>query len=419
VTDAVDTTTVRAAIVSAHFFDVLRPRLALGRPLGPGDDDAALAVVSDRLWRTRLGARGDIVGGRVTLNGWPYAVIGVAAPQFHFPADDIDVWVPLGFAASSAPPRWKMRGFRAFSMIGRLRAGVGARQATDDATQTARWLEQTYPRFNERMSVSVTPLAARLTAAVRPALLMLFAAVGLVLIVACANVANMSLARNAARSREIAIRIAVGASRGHLVAQFIAESAVLAFAGGAVGLLVAQWCLQALTVLHPAGLPRLDEICLDLPVLAFTLAATVVATVLFGTLPGVTASRRPAALDLGDVRSTSNPRIRRWHAALIVAEIGISVILLVGGVLLTRSFVALTRAEIGVRRDRVLTVKLDLTSPAFSQPENATAFLGRALSAVESIPSVQSAGIVSSLPPNVSQMHTSFSLPESIDGRRG
>jgi putative ABC transport system permease protein len=170
-----------------------------------------------------------------------------------------------------------MRGFRAFSIIGRLKSGVGLSQARDNAAQTARWLKQTYPRFNRQTGVTVTPLAEHLTGAI-PALLMLFAAVGLVLVIACANLANLALVRSAARTREIAIRMALGANRRHLVVQFIAESAVLAAAGAAAGLVVAEWYLQALIGLHPAGLPRLDEIRLDTPVLVFTMTVSVAVT---------------------------------------------------------------------------------------------------------------------------------------------
>src|SRR3954468_13360860 len=168
-----DAEALRGAVVSGRFFQLLAVNFSVGRPLAAADNDTPMVVLSDALWRRRFGARTDIVGRRVTLNAKPYTVVGVAPRQFRFPADDLDLWTPLGFATSVAPPQWKMRGYRAFSLIGRLPSGVALAQVKEDAQQTARWLAQTYPRFNKDVTVEVEPLRDRISAPARPALLML------------------------------------------------------------------------------------------------------------------------------------------------------------------------------------------------------------------------------------------------------
>lgn len=341
---------------------------------------------------------------------------GVAGPQLRFPADDIDVWTSLGYAKTVAPQQWKMRGFRSFSMIARLKSGTGLDQARADVAETARWLARTYPRFNEELDATVAPLRDRLTESVRPAVLMLFGAVGLMLLVACANLANLSLARYLSRRREFAVRTAMGASRGALIAQLLAESAVLAVAGSALGLLVADWSLRALINISPAELPRIDDIRLDAPVLLFTLGLSVLTTFLFGTLPAVHASRVHPIAALKEVRGGLTPATRRVRAALIVTEIAVSVVLLLGGTLLIRSLINLLRSDVGVQDTGVLTLKLNLSSNAPADPDRQSALVSRVLREVSGIPGVQAVGVISSLPPNLSQMRTSFSLPDKRTG---
>jgi putative ABC transport system permease protein len=403
-----DATAIRGAVVSDRFFDVLGVPFAIGRPLQPGDDRTPVAVVSHGLWRRQLGARGDVVGSRVTLNGQPYTIVGVAPPALRFPADDVDAWIPVGFAASVGPSQWKMRGFRAFSMVGRLKPGTTIAQARDDASGTAAWLAQAFPRFSDRMGVEIVPLRAHLTARVRPALLMLFAAAGVVLMIACANLASLALVRTIGRAREIALRTAVGASRLRLFGQFLAESAVLGAMGAAAGLLCAYGVITLLIRMAPAELPRVTEIRLDLPVLMFALALTTCVTGLCAAVPALMASR----VSMGALRESkpvSRRGTRRLHRALVAVEIGLSVVLLTGALLLTRSLSALTRNDLGVRDARVLTLKLNLVSTDGSDPAQRSVQIGRLLEAIGTIGGVRSVGATSSLPPHVSQMHTSLS----------
>ena len=236
-----DAETVRGAVVSGGFFDLFALNFVVGRPLVSHDNDAAVVVLSEGIWQRRFGSRADIVGRQVTFNTRPYTVVGIAPRGFRFPADDVELWTPLGFATSVAPPQWKMRGYRAFSMLGRLKPGVTIGQAESDAASTARWLADTYPRFSKDVTVMLEPLRERISASVRPALLMLLAAAGAVLLIGCANLASLALVRATARTREIAIRAALGANRWQLLRQFLAESAVLSGVGGVAGIVLAGW----------------------------------------------------------------------------------------------------------------------------------------------------------------------------------
>ena len=405
-----DAEALRGAVVSGGFFQLLAVNVSVGRALAATDNDAAVVVLSDALWRRRFGARSDMVGRRVTLNAQPYTVVGIAPRQFRFPADDLDLWTPLGFAVSVAPPQWKMRGYRAFSLIGRLPSGVTLPQVKEEAQQTARWLAQTYPRFNQDVTVEVEPLRDRISAPARPALLMLLAAAGVVLLIACANLASLALVRSAGRTREIAIRTALGATRWQLLAPFLAESAVLSAGGAAAGLLLAEWAMAGIVRLAPAGTPRLDDVRLDLPVLVFTLAVAVLVTLVCGTLSGVLSSQRqPGALR--ESRPVAGRATRRAHRVLVVAEIGLSLVLLVGAILLARSLAALTHTDIGVHPDGVLTMKLNVAIAPGANPAQQTASAAALLDGVARVAGIRSVAVTSSLPPHVSQMHTTLTTP--------
>ena len=406
-----DAEALRGAAVSAGFFDVLAPTFSTGRPLGWADEDTPVVVLSDGIWHRRFAARADIVGQRVTLNARPYTVIGVAPRGFHFPADDLDLWTPLGYATSVAPPQWKMRGYRAFSIVGRLTPGVTLAQAKDAARSTARWLAETYPRFSKDLTVDVEPLREQIAASARPALLLLLAAAGIVLVIGCANVAGLALVRASGRTRDTAIRAALGANRRQLVTQFVAESTLLSAVGGAGGLVLAEWVTAGIVRLAPAELPRLNEIRVDLPVLLFTLLISVAVTLVCGTLPGILSSRLPPD-SLRESRPVARPATRRMHRVLVVAEIALALVLLTGATLLARSLAALTATDAGVQTDRVLTLKLNLAVAPGASPSQQTSALGRILDAAEGIAGVRSAAVSSSLPPHVSQMHTTLTTAQ-------
>jgi putative ABC transport system permease protein len=356
------------------------------------------------------------VGRTLRLNSETRTVIGVAPATLQLPSADTNLWAPIGFARLSAPPQWTMRGFRAFSIIARLEPGVGLAQSRSDTSRIAAELSHEYPRFNADLGAAVTPLRDRIAGPVRPALLMLFAAVALVLLVACANLANLALARGVARSREMAIRTAIGASRRHVIAQVFAESALVAVGGTMLGLLLAHGILTLITIAPPPGLPRLGDVRLDAPVLLFTGALGVLSVFLFGTAPAVRLSRMQPGAVLQETRMAP-PGTRRLHATLVALQIAASLVLLVGSAMLARSLAALLRVDTGIRAEGVLTARLDLTSGAFADPLRQTAFLDRLLSDLSAIPGVGVAGTVSSLPPSVSQMHTTMSARNPRTGQ--
>lgn len=405
-----DAEAIRGAVVSERFFTLLDAPFTVGRPLQPQDDRTPRVVLSDALWRRRFGARPDAVGGTVTLDGRPYEIVGVAPVGFRFPSAAIDVWTPLGFATSVAPPQWKMRGYRAFTMFGRLKPGVTLARVRDDASTTARSLAGRYPRFSGGVAVQVEDLQKQLTAPVRPALLMLFGAAGLVLLVACGNLASLSLVSIANRGHEIAVRSAIGASRVHLLAQFLTESALLSIAGTIAGLVLADRLVALLLRLGPSNMPRLADVTIDLPVLAFTIAMTAIVTMICGTLPAAVATR-PAVEALKESRPVSPPRIRRIQRGLVTAEVALAVILLVGGALFARSFAALLRVDTGVRAANLVTFTLNLGASVSANTAEESATVDRLLDAVRAVSGVRTAAMTSSLPPHVSQMHTTVSTP--------
>ena len=409
---------LRGAVVSGSFFAALGASVTVGRTLSADDDRVPSVVISHRLWTRRFQADPGAIGRSVVLNGQAYTVVGVAPAAFTFPAADVDLWLPAEFSATVAPPQWRMRGFRAFSIVARLKAGVGLPQARQDVADVARGLVQAYPRFNQDTLATVAPLRDRLTERVRPALLVLSGAVSLVLLVACANVASLALARTAGRAREVATRTALGATRANLVQQFLAESALLAVAGAAAGLLVAAAAVGLLQQLGPADLPRLDAIRVDGAALAFCAALALGSVVLFGTVPALHLSRGMPIDALRDGRSPSSRTARQVHALLVIGEVAISVTLIVGAALLTRSLGAMMRQDIGAANRDVLTLKLNLSSPAFADPARQGAFLDRLEQALATVPAVQSIGLTSHLPPNVSQMHTTVSATNEVTGRQ-
>ncbi len=408
---------LRGAVVSGTFFQVLGVGVAAGRPLLPADDRSPTVVISHRLWTRRFHADTRAIGGGITLNGQAYTIVGVASPAFTFPAGGVDLWTPAEYAATTAPPQWRMRGFRAFSIIGRLAGEAGLPQARQDVANVARALALEYPRFSQDTSVSVVGLRDRMTAPVRTALLVLFGAVGLVLVVACANVASLALARNAGRTREMATRVALGATRAHLIAQSLAESAVLAAFGAAAGLLTATAAVALLRHVGPADLPRLDAVRIDGSALAFSAALAIGSVFLFGALPAFHVSRGARIDAAGGGRGAASQNTRRTHAWLAIGEVAVSVTLVIGATLLARSLGAMMREDLGVARHGVLTLQLNLSSPSLADPARQAAFLDRLLASLADLPAVESVGLTSHLPPDVSQMHTTVTAPDRITGR--
>ena len=398
---------LRGAVVSKQFFPMLSVPMRLGRGLSEDDDRAAHVVLGESSWRARFGADPSILGRAITLNGRPYTVIGVAPRSFRFPADDVALWTGLGYALTIAPPQWSMRGFRQFTMVARLRDPSGLAAARSEASAVALSLARTYPRFSAKVGAVVAPLQERLVGSVRQALIMLFAAVALVLLVACGNIANLSFARAADRQREMAIRTATGASQGQLVAHALAESVVVALAGGLLGLVMAKLSMTAMLTVMPPDAPRTAEIHLDVVSIAFAAGMTLLSVVAFGVWPAVWAARQSANDALRQVRHSPG-RLAVLRDGLVVAELSLAVILLIGSALLGRSLYNLLESGTGVEHTDSLTMKLNFSAEAARSAAAQSALADRLLSAVRATPGIQAVGLTSSLPPNVSQMRTSL-----------
>ncbi len=390
---------ISGAQVDAGFFPILGVRPALGRDFTADEDKpgapAAVVVLSHGFWQRKHGGDSQIVGKALTFNGRTYSVVGVMPPGFSFPGET-ELWTPLGLN-----PAGQQRGSHWLIVIGRLKPGVSLARAQADIDVVVRRLQQQYPPSNQGHSVTLVSLEERLVGHVRRALLVLLAAVGFVLLIACANVANLMLARAAVRRREIAIRAALGAGRWRLVRQLLAESAVLGVIGGAAGLVLAAGAMRAMVALAPANVPRLSEVRLDLSVLAFTLAASLFTALLFGLAPAFDAARASVADFLKESGRTSSAGAGRakLRSGLVIAEIALAVVLLAGAGLMLRSFVVLQQVEPGLRPEGLLTARVSLIGrSAFNQPRLWADFYDRVLANVRQLPGVKAAAAINLLP---------------------
>ncbi|HEX9671491.1 MAG TPA: ABC transporter permease, partial [Thermoanaerobaculia bacterium] len=319
---------LEGAQISAGFFETLGVPPALGRGIGAADDRPGappVAVLSHALWRRRFGADPKLVGRTIELEGTPHTVAGIAAEGFQFPSR-VEVWTPLALEITP-----QMRGGHFLGVVGRLKPGVAVARAQADLAVIAGRLEKQYPESNTGWTVNAVPLRELIVEDVRPALLVLMATVAVVLLIACANVANLLLARMASREREVAVRTALGAGRGRLVRQFLTESVLLALAGAGLGLLVALWGTRALVAMNADNIPRAAEIGLEPPVLLFTLALAVITGLVFGLVPALHAARPDlqGTLKEGGRGASAGVRARSARGALVVVEVALTLVLLV------------------------------------------------------------------------------------------
>jgi putative ABC transport system permease protein len=405
--------------VSENFFEILGVRAEIGRTFTTGEysPDSRAVLISDRLWRRRYNGDPSILQRRIVSQATPYAVVGVMPPAFSFLDNTVDVWLPIGFTAQSRTPRG-----RSMTTVARLKPGMTFEGAQADMTRVSAELTRKFPDFNTGWTSRVVPLREQLTGDVRPALLVLTAAVVAVLLIACANIANLLLARATGRQRELAVRAALGANRGRLVRQLLAESAVLSIAGGLVGLVLAWWALGFLRTVAAERLPiqRLDLVRIDGMVLAFTAAASLVSALIFGVVPALTAAGGSLTGSLKDGgRSGSGARGNRTRAGFVVVEIALALVLLVGAGLLLRSFARLLNVDPGFDPSRTITMRITLPGARYGDGKSAQ-FFDRFFDRVDSLPGVQASGAVSFLPMSGLGSATSMEIigkPKPVKGQ--
>jgi len=393
-----------AAFVTAGLFKALGINAEVGRYYSPAEDlpnTEKVVVLSDGLWRRAFGGDRNVVGRRVKVDGVDRTVIGVMPPGFTVGSERIEAWIPL--ALDPAKPGF--RGNHYLFLVGRLEPGVSLAQARSEMTGLlARWrreLPNEHTPSLERHRLIIQPLLDDLVGGVRPKIRLLLGAVGLVLLIACVNVANLLLARAEARQREIAIRTALGAARGRLLRQFLTESVLLAVLGGAFGLLLAFWGVKAIVAANLESLPRVDEIGLDGRSLLFTFVVSLLTGVLFGLAPALHARAGAffASLKEGGQRATAGAG-RQWlRRVLVVLEVAFAATLVIGGGLLIRSFWLLQRVDPGFDPHGILSLQVSLPDASYDKPEQVTGFYQRLLAQVSHLPGVESAAAMSGLPP--------------------
>lgn len=392
---------LQGAVVSDGFFGLLGNPLRLGRALGPDDGAAPYVVISERLWRTRLNADPGILHRTLLIKGEPFTIVGVANRTLELPAESTDLWLPLAFRRLTAPPAWGMRGFRAFTVIARLERGVTLDGARDEAGRIVADWQRRYPRFSANLSATVTGLRDQLYGHAGPGLRLLFACVAGVMLIAALNVSGLLIARDAGRRYDTAIRRALGATPARLWRESLVESAGIAVGGVLSGVGLAALAVKALQARPPAGLPRLQGVAIDSPVLVVAAGLAMGVTLLLGTILARRAARTPAAAVLHYGRGLKGDP-RRLHQILVVSQVVLAFVLLVASLLLTSGLRQLLAAGTGLSDTRLLA----LTLAGAPRP-----FLDRVLPELAALPGVQAAGVTSSLPPHLSQMQTTIAPP--------
>src|SRR2546423_730561 len=385
---------------TGHYFDVFGIKPVVGRFLLPEEDAQGknhVVVLSYAFWQRVFGGARDVAGRAVQLNGEPYTVVGVAPFGFGL-TSKVDAWLPMAFKPDETAN--DARGGHYINVVGRLKPGVTVAQARAELEVIASQLAKQYPDSNKGWGIFMMPIQDYTVRDVKPVLYTLLGAVGCVLLIACANLANRLLARATARSREISIRAALGAGRGRLIRQLLTESVVLAVCGGIAGVLLARWGLDALLALAPTSLPRITEIHLDFGVLLFSLGLSVVTGLLFGIAPALLAARADVneALKQGTRGSTEGGARGRLRSALVVIEVTFALVLLGGAGLLARSFMQLAHVDPGFIPENATLLRLSLPQKKYPEKDQQIAFASALLERIKNLPGVQAVGITHSMP---------------------
>jgi len=405
---------IKALSVTGNIFSVLGANAMIGRTLREEETwtgKHAVAVLSYGLWVRGYGADPKIVGQQIMLSGRSREVVGVMPPDFYFPSKEVDLWVPMGWDYAQIARLRRPHFLRA---VGRLKPGVTLDQARAEMTAIASRLERQYPDTNTRMGVGIGPLKEWIVSDVQLPLIVFLVAVAFVLLIACANVINLLLSRSAARSREVAIRSALGAGRGRIVRQLLTESLLLALAGGAIGLLLALWLRDLLVTFSPGDIPRLDEIGLDWRVLGFTVGITLLTTLLTGLAPALSLSKPnlTSALKAGGQKGGVGQG-GRMRGALVIAEIALALVLVVGAGLMIRSFRQLQQVDPGFDPNNVLSLSLSLPGAKYPEGAQWRTFFEQAERRIRRLPGVVAVG--SATRPALTGYHWSGEM--TIEGR--
>jgi putative ABC transport system permease protein len=390
---------VRGAYVTANFFQVFNLKPVIGRTFAPGEDRPGaekVVVVNEKLWQERLDGDPNLSGKKLILNGEPFSVIGVVTSSFRQPFDsEVEVWM----GAATFPGNTAQRDFRFLFGIGHLKPGVGLSQAQAEMNAIANQLALAFPGENAERGAKVEDFREIIVGGLRRMLYLLFTAVGVILLIACANLANLLLARGLSRQREIAVRAALGAGKWRLIRQLLTETSLLGLAGGGLGLLLAQWGLEALRRL-PQNFVRGEEVRVDMSVLLFTLVVAVVTGWLFGLAPAIQLARPElhTMLKEGGRSGGEGGKWNRVRGAFVVTQVALSLLLLVGGGLLIRSFDKLLRVAPGFKPENLLTLEYRLPRNKYQQNEAQWNFHRQVVERIREVPGVKSVSLVGGLP---------------------
>jgi len=405
-----DVERILTAQFSADLFSALRVNAAIGRVFTNEEDrpgGTPVVVLSYGLWQRRFGGQTSILNQPITLNGKSYTVIGVMPRSFQYP-NRVEMWVPVG--QLSGDPSWQQRGNHpGLYAIARLKPGATFAQAQADMDNIAANLAKQYPDSNTGNRIRMRPLLEVFVSEVRGTLWVLFGAVAFVLLIACANIANLLLARATARRKELAIRAAMGAGRWRLIRQLLTESVLLATIGGALGLLIAQWGIRLILYVSPNAIPRATEINMDWKVLAFTLGISLLTGILFGIMPAVQAGE----VDIHEtLKETGRGSSRRhWlRSSLVVVEVATTMILLIGAGLMIRSFYRLQQVNPGFSYDHLTSFSVSLPQKKYATEDQRVDFFRRLIESTRSLPGVQAVAVASGLPLGNNGWQTSFVL---------
>ncbi|HEV8485042.1 MAG TPA: ABC transporter permease, partial [Blastocatellia bacterium] len=399
------------ARVSAGLFEMLGAKPAQGRTFLDEEDQAGhenVVILSDSLWKRRFSSDPGVIGQAITLNATSYTVIGIMPSTFQFPDRETALWTPMAFNADQA----QQHGAHYISVVGRLKAGATPEQANTEMNTIAAQLAEQFPDTNTGWRVNVFPMQEYDVRDIRPALLVLLGAVALVLLIACANVANLLLARSTARQKEIGIRTALGASRWRVARQLMTESILLALIGGGAGLLLARWGLASMIAIAPQDLPSVRNVTLDARVLGFTLLVSFLTGLIFGLAPALQASNPNLNDTLKEGGRGTTGSHHRVRGALVVSEVAIALLVLVIAGLLIRSFYRLQQVNPGFNPKNALAIGLSLPGRKYPQDDQRSAFFRQLIERVSTLPGVAAVGATQSLP-----IQSDYLLGFNIQGR--